>query len=167
MFSGWRSCRLEEISQRGVCRNNGCQTQPKGQAPATRELAYKKDPMPPCLPSLAAHWAPRGMFNWTSPGLGCTPRVSQSGRGAWPWNYFFFYSPGKTTQLKHSCRAGDAQMLKTQRWRVREEERRRDLEKHCSQVFLGRGRGQWKMPRFKEKRGQSPELGGVKHVEIP
>ena len=87
-----------------------CQTHSQtGQAPATREPACKKDPMPPCLPSLAAHWAPPGMFNWTSPGLGYTPRVSQSERGAWHWNYCF-----STPQVKplNKNMAAEQEMLR-------------------------------------------------------
>lgn len=81
----------------------------------------------------------------------------------WVWGLalelFFFNSPGRTTHLKHGFRAGDAQMTKTTpTWKVREEKRRTDLEKHCSQVFSGRGRGHWEVQAFKEKRGKFQEL---------
>lgn len=46
----------------------------------------------------------------------------------------------------------------TPTWKVREEKRRTDLEKHCSQVFSGRGRGHWEVQAFKEKRGKFQEL---------
>lgn len=161
MCSLWSSCRLEgDLSQRGVCRNNMCQTHSQSGKPGHPRTGLQKDLMLLCLPSLAAHWAPPGMFNWTSPGLGCTPEFLSLNVGPGTGNYCFSTPQGGNHSNKNM--AAEQEMLRCCRHKgeVRRRERRRDLEKLVLPSLLRRGEGQW--GRCQDSRRRGPVGTGVR-----